>query len=78
MANIAIILVIKDNTCLLLKNNIEYIQAKFIKANKMIKRSMTTFFINSDLVSIQKYLVNYKNIDKIKVLIIELLYSNII
>lgn len=38
--DIANILFIKDNNCFLNKNNVEYAQAKFMQASKMIKRSM--------------------------------------
>lgn len=57
------ILVIKDNNYFLVKNNIEYTQARFIKVNKIAKTLLTIMFTNLDLISILKYL-SYKNVDE--------------
>lgn len=48
MANIS---VIDNNNYLLLTNNIEYVGVRLIKANKMMKKSITIFYINFDLVA---------------------------
>ena len=50
--DIANILVIQNNNCLLFKNNIEYIWVKFMQANKIINRLITKFFTNPNLVYI--------------------------
>lgn len=66
----------QDNICFLFKNNVEYIQAKFMQVSKISKGSINIFFNNSDLASIQQYL-SYKNIDKIRVLLTKLSYSKV-
>lgn len=50
------ILVIVNNNCFLYKNNIEYVQAKFIQASKITKGLIKKFCKNLDLVLIWKYL----------------------
>ena len=47
-----------------------------MQASKMTKRSMTIFFNNLTLASIQEY-SSYKNVDKIRALLIELPYNKI-
>lgn len=76
IAGIANILVFEDNNCLPFKNNFEYAWARFMQASKMTKRSMTIFFTNSNLASMREYL-SYKNVDKMRALLTELLYSKI-
>ena len=75
MINIADILGDASN-CLLFKNNVEYKWVRFIQGSKMRKGLMTIFFSNPTLALMQEYL-SYKNINKIKVLLTELLYSNV-
>lgn len=60
-----------------LKINVKYAWARLMQASKMIKRSMTMFFTNSDLALMWEHL-NYKNVDKIRALLIELPYDKII
>lgn len=76
VVGIANILVIKNNNCLLFKNNIEYAWARFMQTSKITKRSMTIFFTNPDLAPMREHL-SYKNADKMKVLLIELPYSKV-
>ena len=64
------------NNGLLFKNNIEYIQAKFIQDSKITKRLIGMFFNNLDLAFMPKYL-NYKNVDKMKALLTKLPYDKI-
>lgn len=71
------ILVFVGNNYFSFKNNIEYIWVKFMQANKMTKKSIEIFFKNLNLAMMQKHL-NYKNVNKIKALLIELLYSKVI
>lgn len=47
-----------------------------MQANKMRKRSITIFFNNLNFISMQKHL-NYKNINKIRVLLTKLPYSKV-
>ena len=68
-------IVLNDNR-LPFKNNIKYTWAKFIQDSKMIKGLMEMFFNNPDLAPIWKYL-SYKNMDKIRPLLTELLYGKI-
>ena len=77
IVGLANIPVVKDDNCLPLKNNVEYIWARFMQANKTIKRLMTIFFINLDLASMQEHL-SYKDMDEMKALLTELLYGKII
>lgn len=68
--------IVINNNCFPLKNNVEYTWAKFIQASKMTKGSIEIFFRNPNLISMQKYL-SYKNMNKIKVLLMELLYDKV-
>ena len=64
-----------DN-CLLFKKNIEYKWARFIQASKISKRLIIMFFSNLTLALIPKHL-SYKNVDKIKIPLIKLLYDKV-
>lgn len=77
MANMANIPDIENNNCLLFQNNVKYMWAKLMQANKMIKSLVIIFFNNLNLASIRKYLC-YKNMDIMTVLLIKLLYSKVI
>lgn len=67
MVDIANILAVEDNNCLLFKNNIEYLWAKFIQVSKMTKKSIAMFFNNSDFGTYAGHL-SYKNVDKMRAL----------
>lgn len=67
----------KDNNRLPFKNNVEYTQARFMQASKMMKKSMIIFFTNSNLAYMREYF-SYKNLKKMKVLLIELPYIKVI
>lgn len=70
--------VIKNNNCLILKNNIEYIWARFIQANNMTTKWLTIiFYINPNLVLMWRHL-SYKNIDRIMAWLIKLVYDKVI
>lgn len=69
--------VIKDNNCLLFRNNTKYTWARFMQANKITKSSIVIFFTNLNLAFIWKH-PRYKNIDKIKDLLTKLLYGRVI
>lgn len=76
MVYIEDILVEMINNYFPLKDNMKYAQAKFMQASKILKESIDMLFNNLDLVFLQQYL-DYKNIDKIKALLIELPYNKI-
>ena len=65
------------NNCLSFKNNVEYEWARFMQVCKMTKRSMTMFFNYPTLAPMREY-QNYKNMDKMRALLTELLYGKII
>ena len=48
-----------------------------MQTSKMPKRSMTMFFTNLNLALMQAHL-SYKNVDKIRALLTELLYTRVI
>ncbi len=75
MADIANIPDDVDN-CLPFKNNIRYEWARFMQASKMTKESISMFFSNLTLALIQEYL-SYKNMDKMRTLLTELLYGKV-
>lgn len=54
MANMPVIF---DDNCLIFENYVKYIWTRFMQASKMTKSSMTIFFINPDLASIQEHQV---------------------
>lgn len=60
----------------LIKHSVDYAWAKFLQASKMSKRLIEIFFSNPYLALMQKQL-SYKNMDKIRTLLIELPYSKI-
>lgn len=74
MVNIS---VIKNDNYFVFKISIEYIQASFMQINKLIKRLIITIYNNPDKTLRQNYL-NYKNGNKMKVLLIKLVYGKII
>ncbi len=58
------------------KNNIEYKWARFMQASKMTKGSMTMSFSNPTLSPMLEHL-SYKNVDKMRALLIELPYDKV-
>ncbi len=58
------------------KNNVKYKLIKFMQVSKMTKMSIIMFFSNPTLTPIQEYL-SYKNVDKMRVLLIKLPYNKI-
>ena len=75
MANIS---VVEDNNHFPFEDNDEYIWARFMQASKMIKELMTIFLVtNLTLTPMRKYL-SYKNVDKMKALLTELSYYQVI
>ena len=76
MAYLADILINVNKSGLLFKNNIKYIKGKFMQDSKMTKKLIELFFNNLNLIAIQDYL-SCKNKNKIKILIIKLLYRKI-
>lgn len=66
----------QNNSCFLFKNNVNYIYTKFIPINKLFKELINIFFNNPNFVLMQQYL-SYKNLDKIKMLLTELLYNKV-
>lgn len=73
IANIADILDNIDNH-LPFKNNVKCKWARFIQTSKITKGLITMFFNNPTLVFIKEFL-SYKNVDKMRALLIKLLYS---
>lgn len=67
---------VEDKNRLLFKNNVVYVWARFRQASKMTKKLMTIFFTNPNLTLMQEHL-SYKNIDEMRTLFIELLYSKV-
>lgn len=65
-----------NKNCFLFKNNVKYAEVKFMPS-KMSKRLISMFFNNFNLVLIEQHL-SYKNIDKIRELLIKLIYSKVI
>ncbi len=58
------------------KNNVEYEWTRFMQASKMTKGSMTIFFSNPTLAPMREHL-SYKNVDEMRALLTELLYSKV-
>ncbi len=58
------------------KNNVEYEWARFMQVSKMTNGSMTICFSNLTLALMQEHL-SYKNVDEMKALLTELLYSKV-
>ena len=76
MAYMADIPIEQDNNCFPFKNNVEYAWAKFMQTSKMSKGSMDMFFNNSELALMRQHL-SYKNVDKMRALLTELLYDKV-
>lgn len=76
MTYIANIVIDQNNNCFLLKNNVEYLWAKFIQASKIPKKLISIFFNN--LNSPMQQHLSYKNINKMKLLLTKLIYGKII
>ena len=76
LVDITNISVVENDNCFQCKNNVEYTWAKFIQVSKIIKELMTMFFTNSNLAPMWEYL-SYKNVNKMRALLIQLLYSKV-
>lgn len=65
-----------DNNCYLFGHDIDYAQAKFLQASKMLKGLISILFSDYDLKSIQEQL-SYKIIYEIQALMTKLLYGKV-